>query len=226
MSDEPHRQLWIELAAIAESAPRRLIVFLHAEGSSPEYLVPLAIGWQLRFPGAVAVLLQGLVGGGDASGWFDAGERDAQGAWRTQAAVASVAQRIARLQDTHGLTPAQTVLVGVAQGATVALELARDAAAPAAIVVAYAARLATPIRDGERVAATVHLIHGAFDSVVPALHAERAFRGLRAIGADVTLDIVEDESHALSQGLLNLGTTRVMQTVFRGRVPARQPTVH
>ena len=46
-------------------------------------------------------------------------------------------------------------------------------------------------------------------------------RGLRAIGADVSLDIVEDEAHAIGQGLVNLGTTRVMQTLFRGRQRVR-----
>lgn len=226
MPASPSRQLWLELPPMSGASPRRLLVFLHGGGSSPEYLVPLALGWQLRFPGAVAVLLQGPLGGGESSDWFDPGERDAQGAWRTADAVTTVAQRIVQLQRTHGLAPAQTVVVGFAQGATVALQLARAEPAPAAIVVGYAARLASPIRDGERVGATVHLIHGAFDSVVPAVHAQRAFRGLRAVGADVTLDIVEDESHALSQGLVNLGTTRVMQTVFRGRAPARRPTVH
>ncbi len=98
--------------------------------------------------------------------------------------------------------------------------------APPAIVVAYAGRLARPIVDGDRIGATVHLIHGEFDSVVPSVHATRAFRGLRAVGADVTLDIVEDESHAIGQGMVNLGTTRVMQTVFRGRRPARPRTLH
>lgn len=226
MTDSPRRQLWLELPPMSGAAPRRLLVFLHGAGSSPEYLVPLALGWQLRFPGAVAALLQGPLGGGESSDWFDPDQRDARGAWRTAAAETEVSRRIAELQRAHGLSPAQTVVVGFAQGATVALQLARGAPAPAAIVVGYAARLASPIRDGERVGATVHLIHGAFDSVVPAVHAERAFRGLRAIGADVTLDLVEDESHALSQGLVNLGTTRVMQTVFRGRARARPPTVH
>ena len=226
MTDPSGRQLWLELPPISPAAPRRLLVFLHDAGSSPEYLLPLALGWQLRFPGAIAVLLQGPLGWGGSSDWFDPGARDARGAWRTADAVDGVARRIGQLQRTHGLAPQRTVVVGVGQGATVALQLARAQPAAATIVVGYAARLASPIRDSECVTATVHLIHGAFDSVTPAVHAQRAFRGLRAVGADVTLDIVEDESHVLSQGLVNLGTTRVMQTVFRGRRPAHRPTLH
>ena len=89
-------------------------------------------------------------------------------------------------------------------------------------MVAYAGRLASPIRDGDRVQATIHLIHGELDSLVPAVHARQALRGLRAIGADVTLDITADGTHSIGQDMIILGTTRVMQTVFRGRRPARR----
>jgi phospholipase/carboxylesterase len=87
--------------------------------------------------------------------------------------------------------------------------------------VAYAGRLTRPIRDTDALTSTIHLIHGEFDSVVPAVHGSQAYRGLRAIGADVSLDIVEDEAHSIGQGLVNLGTTRVMQTLFRGRQRVR-----
>jgi phospholipase/carboxylesterase len=108
----------------------------------------------------------------------------------------------------------------------VALELARGHADLASIVVAYAGRLSSPIRPHEQVGSTVHLIHGEFDSIVPSVHSTRAYRGLRAAGADVTLDIVADEAHTIGQELVSLGTTRVMQTLFRGRSPARRPTMH
>jgi len=219
-------QLWLEMPPISGTAPRRLMVFLHDAGSSPETFAPVAIAWQLKFPGATAVLLQGLQGNGPACGWFDALDREARGPARIDSAADAVGERLARLQQATGIGPAGTVLVGVGQGATVALELARAAAPPASIVVAYAARLARPMREGERIGPTVHLIHGAFDSVVPSVHASRAFRGLRAVGADVTLDIVEDEAHAIGQEMVNLGTTRVMQTLFRGRAPAGRRTLH
>lgn len=219
-------QVWLELPPISATAPRRLLVFLHAAGSSPEGFAPVAIAWQLKFPGATAVLLQGLRRSGDASRWFDPARVDASGAARIDEAIDAVADRIASLQQALGTDAAQTVLVGFAQGATVALELARARPRLAAIVVAYAARLVRPMQPGERIGPTVHLIHGEFDSVVPAVHASRAFRGMRAVGADVTLDIVEDESHAIGQGMVNLGTARVMQTLFRGRMPIGRRTLH
>jgi phospholipase/carboxylesterase len=219
-------QVWLELPPISASAPRRLLVFLHGAGSSPETFAPVAIAWQLKFPGATAVLLQGLRRLAQGADWFDGTARDAQGPAGVDGATAEVADRIARLQRQLGLDASETVIVGFGQGATMALEAARARPAPAAIVVAYAGRLARPIVDADRIGATVHLIHGEFDSVVPSVHATRAFRGMRAVGADVTLDILEDESHAIGQGMVNLGTARVMQTVFRGRHRARSRTLH
>jgi hypothetical protein len=58
------------------------------------------------------------------------------------------------------------------------------------------------------------------------MHSSQAFRGLTAIKADVSLDIVGDEAHAIGQDLVNVGTTRVMQTLFRGRRPNPRRTLH
>ncbi|HYF58230.1 MAG TPA: dienelactone hydrolase family protein [Burkholderiaceae bacterium] len=226
MTDDAPDQLWLELPPISASAPRRLLVFLHGAGSSPETFAPVAVAWQLKFPGATAVLMQGLRRFRGGSDWFDAGARDARGAMRAGDAASAVGARIAELQRTLGVDASRTVVVGLGQGGTLALELARARPAPAAIVVAYAGRLARPIRDDDRIGPTVHLIHGEFDSVVPAVHSARAWRGLSAVGADVTLDIVEDESHSIGQEMVNLGTARVMQTLFRGRRPPGRATLH
>lgn len=202
------------------------MVFLHGAGSSPETFAPIAVAWQLKFPGATAVLLQGLQQRDYGADWFDPRDCRGEGSDRIAHAAGVVATRIDNLQRTLGLDGTDTVLVGFSQGATVALEVARVRPEQASIVVAYAGRLARPIRPDEQVASTVHLIHGEFDSIVPSVHSTRAYRGLRAAGADVTLDIVADEAHTIGQGLVSLGTTRVMQTLFRGRSPARRPTVH
>jgi phospholipase/carboxylesterase len=195
---------------------------------------PIAVCWQLKFPGATAAILQGLQPGSAHAGhdWFDGRGVAADRVARVERAAGEVAERVLALQRATGVAPEQTVLVGFSQGATVALELARTCPDLAAIVVAYAARLASPIRCGERVSATIHLIHGELDSLVPAVHARQALRGLRAIGADVTLDITADGVHSIGQDMIILGTTRVMQTVFRGRRPpprrgaGERPTLH
>src|SRR5690606_10463899 len=123
-----------------------------------------------------------------------------------------------------------TRVVGVGPGAAVGVGALRgQARAPASIVVAYAARLARPVRPGERVDAAIHLVHGTHDSLVPLAHARQARRGLAAAGARLTLDILAAGAHSLDQEMVNLGTLRAMQTVFRGRravAPADSPHVH
>ena len=212
-------QLWLELPPHSTQAPRRLLVFLHGAGSSVEAFAPIALAWQLKFPGATAAILEALRAGSLSQGkdWFDARGVPSERQPRIADACAVVAGRLEAVQRATGIDGARTVVVGFSQGATIALELARSHAALASIVVSYAGQLARPITDGERIAATIHLLHGEFDSLVPAVHAQRAWRGLSAAGADVTLDIAADQAHSIGQEMVNLGTARVLQTLFRGR---------
>lgn len=217
-------ELWLELPPMSDTAPRRLLVFLHAAGSQPEALAPFALAWQLKFPGALAAVLQGLepaAAGGAGFDWYRqqplAGRKE-----RIDAAVREAATRIEALQRSAGVTATETVIVGWSQGATLAIELARRVPALAAIVVAYAARLARPLDPNEHVLPVVHLLHGEFDSVVPVDDGRRAYSGLRAGGTDVSLDVLGDCAHELGPAAVALGTTRVMQTIFRGkRAPVR-----
>ena len=212
-------QLWLELPPQSAQAPRRLLVFLHGAGSSAEAFAPIALAWQLKFPGATAAILEALREGCANRGkdWFDARGVSTDRQPRIEGACTVVARRLEALQLATGIEGARTVVIGFSQGATVALELARSHAPLASIVVSYAGQLARPIAPEEKIAPTIHLVHGEFDSLVPAVHAQRAFRGLRAAGADVTLDIAADEAHSIGQAMVNLGTTRVLQTLFRGR---------
>lgn len=223
-ADRPSGQLWLELPPQSAHAPRRLLVFLHGAGSSAEAFAPVAIAWQLKFPGATAAIFEALRAGSMHHGkdWFDGRGVAADRLSRIEGACAVVAGRLAALQRATGIAGTRTVVVGFSQGATIALELARSHPSLASIVVSYAGQLARPIAPDERIAPTIHLLHGEFDSLVPAVHAQRAYRGLSAAGADVTLDLAADESHSIGQSMINLGTTRVLQTLFRGRVPRRR----
>ncbi|MCL4184393.1 MAG: alpha/beta fold hydrolase [Burkholderiaceae bacterium] len=220
-SSDPGSALWLELPPQSSEAPRRLLVFLHGAGSSAEAFAPIAIAWQLKFPGAVAAIFEALRAAPTQHGrdWFDGRGIAADRVSRIGQACDTVAQRIEALQRTAGIDGERTIMVGFSQGATLALELARSHARLAAIVVSYAGQLARPIGPDERITPTIHLLHGEFDSLVPAVHAERAYRGLNAAGAHVTLDIAADEAHSIGQAMVNLGTARVLQTLFRGRKP-------
>lgn len=200
-------------------APHRLLVFLHGAGSSPEAFAPVAIAWQLKFPGATAAILEAFRPGSLRQGkdWFDGSGVAFERIARIDHACDELERRLAEVQRSTGVRPESTIVVGFSQGATMALALARRRPTPAAIVVSYAGQLARPMAPDERIEPTVHLLHGEFDSMTPSVHAQRAFRGMRACGADVTLDIVDCEAHSIGQAMINVGTSRVLQTLFRGR---------
>ena len=225
MASPSDDQLWLELPALSERAPPRLLVFLHGAGSRPETFAPVAIAWQLKFPGATAAILQGLHAGASGHGfdWFDGRGVAADRIERIADATDAVAHRVRSLQNASGVGAERTVLIGFSQGATVVLQALRRHPGLCAIGVAYAARLASPIRADERIRADIHLIHGELDSIVPVVHARQALRGLQAAGANVTLDINADGAHTIGQEGVILGTTRVLQTIFRGR---QRPTRH
>lgn len=208
----------IELPPLSPRAPRRLIVLLHELGSDATGFAPLGLAWQLKFPGATAILLD--ADERTAAGrrrWF--AERPLDGrAERISAAVERFHTRLSVLQRAQGVAAGRTMLVGLGQGATIAIEAVR-AAASAAIVVSYAGRLARPVRPGERIDAAIHLVHGSHDTRVALACAQQAHRGLHAAGARVTLDIVHDGVHCIDQEMINLGTSRAMQSVFRDRLP-------
>jgi hypothetical protein len=84
-------------------------------------------------------------------------------------------------------------------------------------VVAYASQLARPLTAHEHPLPIIHLLHGELDTVVPVALGERTWRGLIAAGVDVSFDVLGDAAHELGPGMVALGTTRVMQTLFRGR---------
>lgn len=223
---------WIELPPIAKRhQPNRLLVFLPGDGACAESFSPVAIAWQLKFPGALGVILQPPLRG---NAWWPSNSETRSGA---RNAARAVAQQIRSLQSLWHLLPSQTAVIAFAQGAMLALELARAPGSGAeggpgaetrtsALVVAYAARLAGPILVHESISCTIHLIHGDLDHRVPYVFGQQAYRSLKAAGADVTWDLLADAAHTIGQEGVIVGTTRAMQSIFRGRSRQAPPTLH
>lgn len=213
--------LWLELPAHRPGNPTRLLVFLHGAGSTPEMFAPVALAWQLKFPSAAAVLLEGLHPGvtGRGRDWFNPVLKGQEAAQAAAQAADEVARRINSAQHSLGVKPEKTVVVGFSQGASVALELARLTDPAGAIVVSYAGRLLRPVSPGERIAPMIHLINGELDTQAFAQDTQRAYRSLRDADVNVSLDIVADGIHSIGQDMVNIGTTRAMQTVFNRRKP-------
>ena len=216
----PDQALWLELPPISGQAPKRLLVFLHGAGSSAERFAPIAIAWMLKFPGATGAILHALEPSrvGQGGNWYDGLGTAEELAPRVALAGQRVAERIEALQQSVSVKGSDTVVVGFSQGATVALELARSRPDLLAIAVSYSGRMIPPPRQGEVVVPAIHLLHGTADSLVPVIHSERASRRLQASGARVTLDVLEGQGHSIDQDMIIVGTTRVLQTVFRNRM--------
>ncbi len=219
----------IDLPPMAGGDAKRLLVMLHGAGSSPGRIVPAAIAWQLKFRSARAVLLAAphadlaSPDAGTRRYWIDPAEYPVQ-ATSVRQESARLATRIGALQQEMGLGCPQTLIVGLSQGAALALELAFAPVQLAGVIVGFAARLYRIPTDADQVPAMVHLVHGRYDTVVPVVHGETALRRLGRIQAAATLDIVEEAGHAINQEQLNVATQRVMQTVFAGRrARGRQP---
>ena len=137
------------------------------------------------------------------------------------AAADTARSRIGALQATFGLPPGDTLVVGFSQGASVALEMTFAVDACAALTIGYAARLYRVPAPDDRASGQIHLLHGGADSVVPAVYGEMAYRRLRAVGAQVSLDLLPEEGHSFGQMLINRGTQHAMNWIFdRG---GRQP---
>ena len=70
-------------------------------------------------------------------------------------------------------------------------------------MVSLAGRLATPARSAPA-GVRWHLIHGTQDGVVSVQHAQQAAAELKALGADVTLDLLDGLGHTIDARALQL----------------------
>jgi len=77
--------------------------------------------------------------------------------------------------------------------------------------------LIRPVTPGTVLTPTIHLLHGEFDTHVLAQQSLRAYRALRDANAKVSVDVIADGVHSIGQDMINVGTTRAMQTIFHRR---------
>ncbi|HEY1229706.1 MAG TPA: hypothetical protein VGF26_20545, partial [Ramlibacter sp.] len=114
-------------------------------------------------------------------------------------------QTVEHWQESSGIAPAGTVLVGFSQGAIVSLESTQVEGAQAAAgrVIALAGRFAHPPRRAPG-GLRYHLVHGEQDTVVPARFSVDAARALTALGGAVTLDLLPGLGHGIDARVARL----------------------
>lgn len=207
-------------APTPERSPRHLFVFLHGCGATAQSMIPIAFRFQARFPSAALVVPSGFnpdARGGVAQDWYPTrGLNCDNHRERVASVLPDVEDLVRREQTNFGVGASRTVLIGFSQGGTVALEAVKMAGLAGAVV-AFSSRYARlPARD-MRISSRIHLVHGAYDSVVSRVYAERAARVLAGLHVPVTLDIVDDLGHALSNRAISLGSLRLLQGIYEGR---------
>jgi phospholipase/carboxylesterase len=203
-----------------EHRTNHLFVFLHGCGATAQSMIPIAFRFQARFPSAALVVPSGFnpdARGGAAQDWYPTRGLNCDNHRERVAAVLPDVEDLVRREQTHcGVTASRTVLIGFSQGGTVALEAVK-APGIAGAVVAFSSRFAQTPARGSRICSRIHLVHGAYDSVVSRVYAERAARVLSGLHVPVTLDIVDDLGHALSHRAISLGSLRLLQGIYEGR---------
>jgi phospholipase/carboxylesterase len=207
-------------APTPEHRANHLFVFLHGCGATAQSMIPIAFRFQSRFPSAALVVPSGFdkeARGGAAQDWYPTRGLNCENHRERVAAVLPDVEDLIRREQTHFAVPAnRTVLIGFSQGGTVALEAVKSPDLAGAVV-AFSARYAQTPARGSRIGSRIHLVHGEYDSVVSRVYAERAARVLTDLHVPVTLDIVEDLGHALSQRAISLGSLRLLQGIYEGR---------
>ena len=197
-----------------------LFVFLHGCGATAQSMLPIALRFQARFPSAALVVPSGFdpdARGGAAQDWYPTRGLNCDNHGARVAAVLPDVEDLVRREQTHfGVPAGRTVLIGFSQGGTVALEAVKGAGLAGAVV-AFSSRFARLPANGAHIRARIHLVHGAYDSVVSRVHSERAARVLNGLHVPVTLDIVEDLGHELSHRAICLGSLRLLQGIYEGR---------
>ena len=178
--------------------------------------MPVALNWQFKFKSAaVALIYEPTVEGSKTQEWISKNALTDKPA--LDLACFELARRIRSAQIAIGIEWTQTMIVGHGIGASIALETLRRDHQLASIITTYGGRFASRLGASEKFPATVHLIHGTADSIVPMQLGQNALRDLLGVHSNATLDLITEASHRIDQEMINISTARVMQTIFKGR---------
>lgn len=181
--------------------PAKLLVLLfHGVGGLPQDLVPIARRVAAQHPNALVVSVAAPAASdlGRGRQWFSViGVTEANRPTRVEAEMPGFMGAVVHWQQESGVGPDRTAVIGFSQGAIMALESTQRTPSSAASVVSIAGRFA--VLPTVRPQASVHLVHGDADSVIPSLQSEFAAHRLAELGATVSLDLVPRLGHGIDE---------------------------
>ncbi len=226
----------------AQGRPEQLILLLHGWGADGRSMAPLAVALRHHFPQAALLApdapepFERAEPGSPLRQWHavdDLALEQGPALWaaRVAGALPGLKAWVLAQQQRLGVGPAATALAGFSQGAILALALALQHDGIAGRVLAFSGCL-----TGEPAAAprhtTLHLFHGADDTVVPADGTRQALAWLGALQGDATMDIADGIGHELHPVLVDCALRRLQTHIplrtwqaALGAVPAL-PTDH
>jgi phospholipase/carboxylesterase len=195
-----------------DGPPPQLLVLLHGAGGRGALMRPLAEALRAQFPRAAILAPDAphpFDGGGPGRQWFSAqGIDDSNRIARVDAALGPLQAWVQATQQRLGVGPQPTALCGFSQGAILGLELASRADGLAGRVLAFGGRYAR-LPDAAPRQTTLHLLHGAEDSVIPAAHARAALQHLGVLHGDATLDVAAGVGHEMHPSLIDSALHRL-----------------
>ena len=192
------------------------MLLLHGVGDSAKGMAPLALALRRAFPQAAVMAADGFepfdgdpsaaVGGRQ---WFSRqGLDDGNRVQRVRQVLPRLAAWVRGAQQSTGVGPAATALVGFSQGAICVLELAQAEDGLAGRVLAFAGRYAVlPSKALQHT--TLHFFHGGADTVIGADHARAAMQRVAELQGDATIDIAEGIGHELPAALVDCAIDRL-----------------
>jgi phospholipase/carboxylesterase len=195
---------------------RQLFILLHGVGGRPEDMHGLAQAFRRAFPQAAIVAPAGFEphdGPGGGRQWFSTrGIDEDNRPVRVARAMPPLVDYIRACQVRFHLLQSDTALAGFSQGAIMALEATAAHDGLAGRVLAFSGRYAT-MPHCAPLYTTIHLLHGADDSVMPVAHARQAQARLDALHGDSTIDVATRVGHELHPALIDRAVVRLQTCV-------------
>lgn len=202
-----------------EGEARQLFILLHGVGATPASMRPLAEALRAAFPQAAILAPAGFepFDGNHASQegrqWFSVrGVDETNRPARVVKALPPLVEYIRANQARFHLLQSDTALAGFSQGAIMALEAVVAHDGLAGRVLAFSGRYASVPQWAPQYT-TIHLLHGASDSVMPVALAEQAQARLNELHGDSTIDVATRVGHELHPALIARAIVRLQTCV-------------
>ena len=205
----------IELLPVAIT-PRQLFILLHGFGTNAADMLPVAQRFRMAYPDAAFLIPEGTYALGDSLArrqWFDIeGIAETSRPARLAEAMPALHALVQEAQNRLKILSSDTALIGFSQGSIMALEFSAAHDGSAGRILVFSGRYAR-LPEVAPELTTIHLLHGEQDRVIPVEHAHAAYAALTALQGDVTLDLVADAGHEISESLLDKAIYRLQTCV-------------